>query len=334
MFKSIEARSIKKPRVILMPVILLASLLLSTSCVGYGCQGNACSNNVDGDINSVGDRNVQLPTKTVYHPYMDIGEIKTRENRYILSGSSEGRTTTASASNKLIGDGNNCSHNFDRCLHCGFYNGVEDLSCFKYLTNETSSQVKNVLDSDGLAGKNGGAGRSMSISDFISLAGFFGALFNFYLIRYMELLKVGDSYKRDFWLKQVLFPSYIDNLKKVIIHARDYYDGSRGNSVEIANGLLPYMNKIKDESIFFNSYDNCFKGKIEDLVDVFDDELAAYANGNNNTVDAEYLFSKLQVLTDNIFSMLDSIYGSEETKISMFSVETIKRVFFCGGECK
>ncbi|MGL6286861.1 hypothetical protein [Aeromonas hydrophila] len=178
--------------------------------------------------------------------------------------------------------------------------------------------AKNITDNE--------KDKGFSLGDYLGLLGFLFGLANFYYARYLEISKEIDTYRREFWLKQVLFPGYIDNLKLLITDARTHIDASNGDPVKLWTCLLPHFNKVRDGSNFFISYQADFNLKINGLIDDLEDSLSEHANQNNNIVDASALFRQLQSFVDQVFYMLDEIYSGDKEKLSMFALSTIKKV--------
>lgn len=170
--------------------------------------------------------------------------------------------------------------------------------------------------------------KGVGLSDIIGLLGFLFGLVNFYYARYLEISKDIDTYRREFWLKQVLFPGYIESLKSLITDARKHIETSNGNPVMLQTSLLPHFNKVRDGSNFFVSYQADFNTAVEELIDNFDDALSDHAKNNNGVVDASTLFIKLQSFVDEVFYKLDAIYSEDKESIPLFSLDTFKKIFF------
>jgi hypothetical protein len=211
---------------------------------------------------------------------------------------------------------------FSSGLHCEI-NNYNNLPNLFYDDNRPSDKLiadiaKNMVNTD--------KDKGFSLGDYLGLLGFLFGLANFYYARYLEISKEIDTYRREFWLKQVLFPGYIDNLKLLITDARTHIDASNGDPVKLWTCLLPHFNKVRDGSNFFISYQADFNLKINGLIDDLEDSLSEHATQNNNIVDASALFRQLQSFVDQVFYMLDDIYSGDKEKLPLFALSTIKKI--------
>lgn len=211
---------------------------------------------------------------------------------------------------------------FSSSFHCEINNYTSPPNLF-YDESRTSDKLisdiaKNIVNADKEKG--------FSLGDYLGLFGVLFGFANFYYARYLEISKEIDTYRREFWLKQVLFPGYIDSLKLLITDARTHIEASNGDPVKLWTCLLPHFNKVRDGSNFFTSYQSDFNTQVDGFIDNLEDSLSEHANINNNIVDASVLFEQLQLFVDQVFYMLDNIYSGDKEKLPMFALKTIKKI--------
>lgn len=319
MFESNKAWGSKKPGPFLILSFLSFSLL---SCSIYSNENNSTTNISNFSLKNETTTNTFttnefddtfIVPKFQFGPFTDDVFNQSRFGQYGQIDSSNNICPTV----QYILEGNNTT-----LSDCKYSN------IFSYENDDEQNKLIKILSTNISKIANDKNESSFGLSDILGILGFIFGFVNFYYARYTDISKELDTYRREFWLKQVLFPGYIDNLKSLITDARACMEACNGSPVELSRDLLGHFNKVRDGSNFFNSYRNDFNAVIEQLIDDFDDKLADHAKANNNVIDASVLFTNLQSFVDEVFYMLDDIYSGEREKVPMFALKTIKRIFF------
>lgn len=167
-----------------------------------------------------------------------------------------------------------------------------------------------------------------SFSDILGFLGAVGAFLNFCYVRYSEISKSRQSYRDEFWLRQVLFPSFISHVQGLVANARETLTCCEGDATKLSIALRAPFNSIRDESVLFNTYSVSFQDRINSAIDDIDERIGDISEESDNKItNADYMLL-LQDFTKKVFSLLDEIHATQNEAVTFFSVETLSQIFF------
>jgi hypothetical protein len=155
----------------------------------------------------------------------------------------------------------------------------------------------------------------ISKSDIIAIIGLLiaisGSIFNFFYTKRKDEANKRDTYIYDFWLREVLYPSVINEVKILATSSRTALMSSKFNLTKFyAEFFLEKINNIKDSSILMSSFDPGFPTFINERMDELEDLIESNQT-DRETIDAQTLQKSIEVVVKKIIEKLHKIHLSK-----------------------
>lgn len=155
----------------------------------------------------------------------------------------------------------------------------------------------------------------ISKSDIIAIIGLviaiFGSIFNFIYTIIKDKSNKRETYIYDFWLREVLYPSIISEVKVLATSSRAALMSSKFELGKFyTEFFLEKINNIKDSSVLMSSFDSEFPAFINDRMDELEDLIASHQT-DRETIDAQALQKSIEVVVKKIIEKLHEIHTSK-----------------------